>query len=386
MYGSSASTLSQPPLLPIYKNDKPTLTSDDVEIPNCPSHMISSLSWSEARGRLVLCATAWDGTASAWDVEPQPDASTGRTVNNLNVTPISQHRSPSGYPVLCSTVSPEGVLYFGTCDRGVWAETLGGSESGGGPQQVAEHSQPVKSIAWIDEIGVLATGSWDCTTRFWDTRQQQPLAEVNCGAPVQDMDFSTAPLVTILCARKTILYDLQSRNVMQEIQPYHAVRHQLRCIANFKDQTGFAAGSVDGRIMVHYYADQGNTPPPPGKKSFSFRAHRAEINSSSGQPNSVFPVNGVSCHPLGTLLSVGGNGSVTTWDKESQDILQDFKVGYLPLSASALNSAGTLFAFASSYDWSRGPEHYRTDRSSRLTVKMLKPAHVQPKNRNTASS
>lgn len=38
--------------------------------------------------------------------------------------------------------------------------------SGGQPQQVAQHDAPVKEIAWIPQMSLLVSGSWDKTLRF----------------------------------------------------------------------------------------------------------------------------------------------------------------------------------------------------------------------------
>ena len=43
----------------------------------------------------------------------------------------------------------------------------------GGPATAAvigRHDQPVKSVHWIQQHNLLATGSWDASVRFWDLR------------------------------------------------------------------------------------------------------------------------------------------------------------------------------------------------------------------------
>jgi WD40 repeat protein len=37
--------------------------------------------------------------------------------------------------------------------------------SGGQPQQIAQHDAPVKEIAWISQMNLLVSGSWDKTLR-----------------------------------------------------------------------------------------------------------------------------------------------------------------------------------------------------------------------------
>lgn len=50
----------------------------------------------------------------------------------------------------------------------------------GQPSQVAQHDAPIKSIKWIDANGqgLLATGSWDKTIKYWDLRSQNAVASV----------------------------------------------------------------------------------------------------------------------------------------------------------------------------------------------------------------
>lgn len=38
--------------------------------------------------------------------------------------------------------------------------------SGGQPVTVAMHDAPIKEIAWIPEMNVLVTGSWDKTLKY----------------------------------------------------------------------------------------------------------------------------------------------------------------------------------------------------------------------------
>lgn len=66
------------------------------------------------------------------------------------------------WKVLCSTWKDDGSTVFsGGCDKQVKMWPL----SGGQPVTVAMHDAPVKEIAWIPEMSLLVTGSWDKTLR-----------------------------------------------------------------------------------------------------------------------------------------------------------------------------------------------------------------------------
>lgn len=67
------------------------------------------------------------------------------------------------HQVLCSTWKDDGTTVFsGGCDKTVKMWPL---MSGGQPTTVAAHDAPVKEIAWIQQMNLLVTGSWDKTLR-----------------------------------------------------------------------------------------------------------------------------------------------------------------------------------------------------------------------------
>jgi mRNA export factor len=65
--------------------------------------------------------------------------------------------------VLCSAWKEDGSsVFFGGCDKQAKLWSLG---SGGQAQTVAMHDAPIKELAWIPEMNLLATGSWDKTIK-----------------------------------------------------------------------------------------------------------------------------------------------------------------------------------------------------------------------------
>ncbi|KAK7293575.1 hypothetical protein RJT34_16443 [Clitoria ternatea] len=47
--------------------------------------------------------------------------------------------------------------------------------SGGQPMTVAMHDAPIKDLAWIQEMNLLAIKSLDKTLKYWDTRLSNPV-------------------------------------------------------------------------------------------------------------------------------------------------------------------------------------------------------------------
>lgn len=65
--------------------------------------------------------------------------------------------------VLCSAWKDDGTTVFtGGCDKQVKMWPL---LSGGQPTTVAMHDAPVKEVAWIPQMNLLVSGSWDKTVR-----------------------------------------------------------------------------------------------------------------------------------------------------------------------------------------------------------------------------
>lgn len=65
--------------------------------------------------------------------------------------------------VLCSTWKDDGMTVFsGGCDKTVKMWPL---MTGGQPATVAAHDAPVKELAWIPQMNLLVTGSWDKTLK-----------------------------------------------------------------------------------------------------------------------------------------------------------------------------------------------------------------------------
>jgi len=123
-------------------------------------------------------------------------------------------------------------------------------------------------------------------------------------------------------------------------------RYQSRCIAAFPDQRGFCLGSIEGRVAVHHVnkADE--------QKNFAFKCHR-ENNLD------IYSVNCIAFHPtFGTFATTGSDGTFNFWDKDSRQRLKAFTKGSLPIPVGRFSRDGAIFAYAASYDWSKGSEHY----------------------------
>lgn len=78
----------------------------------------------------------------------------------------------------------------------------------------------------------------------------------------------------------------------------------------------------------------------------------------------IFSVNSIEFHPqFGTFVTAGSDGTYNFWDKDSKQRLKAMqKCQYgpdpAPIPCGAFNSDGSIYAYAVSYDWSRGFQAY----------------------------
>lgn len=77
---------------------------------------------------------------------------------------------------------------------------------------IGQHSQPIRCVEYLKELGVVATGSWDNTLRLWDPRM--PLGK-NCVTLIQlpgkvfSMAQSGTCMVVGTSGRHVLIYDLR---------------------------------------------------------------------------------------------------------------------------------------------------------------------------------
>lgn len=109
-------------------------------------------------------------------------------------------------------------------------------------------------------------------------------------------------------------------------------------------------------------------------QNFSFKCHRKDQSPTQKDQTMVFAVNDINFHPVhGTFSTAGADGTVNFWDKDARTRLKslfEHKSGFDdklksrttpafepapgPISATAFNRTGNIFAYAVSYDWSKG--------------------------------
>jgi mRNA export factor len=112
------------------------------------------------------------------------------------------------------------------------------------------------------------------------------------------------------------------------------------------------------------------------RKCFSFKCHRDETKN-------VYAVNDISFHPgYGTFSTAGADGTVSFWDKDSKKRLTTLPKANNTIACTAFNRTGNIFAYAVSYDWTKGHQAHATQgNTNRLMLHAVKDEEVRSQNR-----
>ncbi|KAF3523346.1 hypothetical protein F2Q69_00049897 [Brassica cretica] len=342
------------------------------EVTPSPSDSISSLSFSPRAD--VLVATSWDNQVRCWEI-----SRSGTSLSSAPKASISHDQ-----PVLCSAWKDDGTTVFsGGCDKQAKMWPL---LSGGQPVTVAVHDAPIVDMAWIPGMNLLVTGSWDKTLKYWDTRQQTPVHTQQLPDKCYSLSVKHPLLVVGTADRNLIVYNLQNPQARSFALLFlmfmtctefkrivSPLKYQTRCVAAFPDQQGFLVGSIEGRVGVHHLDGSQQD------KNFTFKCHR--------DGNDIYSVNALNFHPVhGTFATAGSDGAFHFWDKDNKQRLKVMSRCSQPITCSSFNHDGSIYAYASCYDWSKGAEnHNPATAKSSIFLHLPEESEVKAKPKVTTS-
>ncbi|KAF8733232.1 hypothetical protein AX14_004016 [Amanita brunnescens Koide BX004] len=262
-----------------------TSVDKDIEVPQPPGDSISCLAFSSQADYLAV--GSWDNSVRVYEV-----GANGQTQGKA----VMQHDGP----VLGVCWNKEGnkVLSAGTDNAGRMFDLVTGQSV-----QVAQHSAPIKAVKWIDapQGGILVTGSWDKTIKYWDVRSSTPVATVQLPERCYTLDVQYPLMVVGTAERHVQIFNLT--NPGAAFKTLHSpLKWQTRVVTCFtaSEKSGFAIGSVEGRVAIQFADDQNSM------NNYSFRCHRRDTTPNSKDQALIFAVNDIAFHPIhGTFATCG---------------------------------------------------------------------------------
>ncbi|KAL8946857.1 MAG: hypothetical protein Q9222_006799 [Ikaeria aurantiellina] len=313
--------------------------SKDVALNAPPEDGISDLKFSPQSEHLAVAS--WDKKVRIYEINAQ-GGSEGKA--------LFEHEQP----VLGCCWSKDGTKVVGAgADKAARMMDLSSGNTTTA-QQVAAHDQPIRCARFVDVPGqngqMLVTGSWDKTIKYWDLRQSTPVGSIACQERVYSLDVMNTLLVVGTADRYIDIVNLSDPGKFYKtIQS--PLKWQTRVVTCFNDGSGFAVGSVEGRCAIQYVEDKDSS------ANFSFKCHRSPTpgpNPSNSNTN-VYSVNAISFHPQhGTFSTAGSDGTFHFWDKDAKHRLKGYPEVGGSISATDFSRQGNIFAYAVSYDWSKG--------------------------------
>jgi cell cycle arrest protein BUB3 len=160
------------------------------------------------------------------------------------------------------------------------------------------------------------------------------------------MGLSGNRLVVGTTDRHVIIYDVRSLS-QPEQRRESSLMNQTRIIRGFPDTTGYALGSIEGRVAVEYF----NPDPNVQKNKYAFKCHRKTV----GKTQVLYPINAMAFHPkYGTFATGGCDGIVNVWDGANKKRICLYPTYATSISALNFNSTGDKLAVAASYTWEEG--------------------------------
>jgi len=345
-------------------NRPASIAPNDCNVPQAGDDGISSLSWSPTAN--ILVSSNWDSGVRCWEVMEQN--------GQIQANPKAKVTHENSSPVLSTCFSPDGSTVFsGGCDKAVRMWQLGQAPpSNNVAQQIGAHDAPVKAVGYLPSTSLVVSGGWDRKLKFWDTRQPNPVGQLELPERIYDLDVRNNLMVVATAGRHIISYDVtgQPREFSSKESP---LKYQSRCISCFADTTGFAVGSIEGRVGIHYLQKV------PGKESFAFKCHRQDSN--------VYAVNDIAFHTqFGTFATVGADGVVNFWDMDNKQRLKGFAAIQRPIPCASFNALGNLFAYASSYDWSKGSHFHAPGTPNEIFIHYTLEDEIKPKGKKVGST
>lgn len=305
----------------------------------------------------LLVSSSWDACVRLHDV----------VRNELKAK--YQHRAPA---LTCCFVDRAHIASGGT-DRVVKLfDANTGAES-----VVGTHDAAVRCLESLPMTrgreALLVSGSWDSTCNFWDARAPRCVASAKLPGKVFSMSAAEDRVVAALSGRAVVIFDVAHSLTVPEQQRESSLKYQTRSVRCFPDGTGYALGSVEGRVAIEFF----DVEPSVQARKYAFKCHRTR---SADGTDTVYPVNAIAFHGgYGTLATGGCDGNVFLWDAINRKRLAQLRKFPTSIASLAFSSTGKMLAIASSYTFEEGEKPDTPP--DQIFIREMADAEVKPRPR-----
>lgn len=341
---------------------------NDITINNGPEDSITDLAFSPQQD--LLAVASWDKKVRVYEIDPNTGNNQGRALFEHD-GPVFSARWSSDGKRICSGGADKQVKLFDLATQQT--------------QQIGVHDAPVRSVRSVlcgpANTEVVVSGLWDKTLKYWDMRSPQPISVISLPERVYCMDSSQKLLVVGCADRHLAIIDLTNpQQIFKSIMS--PLKYQTRALACYPQGNGYAIASIEGRCAIQYIDDAEQL-----KSGFSFRCHRKTPTTNTtartllmNSETHIYTVNAISFHPIhGTFSTAGLDGTFCFWDKDAKQRLKNFPNVGAPITATAFNLNGSIFAYARGYDWAQGHQGNRQDIPTDVKLHPLKDDEIKQK-------
>lgn len=330
------------------EEDRGTLLNDP------PTDGISSLKFLGQYSSTLLLASSWDSTTRLYD-----------TARNSSCHSFSFQKPQLAS---CFNDTTGTVGFSGGLDNEIHYLDLSMGHVG----TFGKHSNATSCLQWSAENNALVSGGWDGCIKCWDVRQGQnePISSAKVSERVYALSATARKVVVVVDDKKLLIFDTRNLTSPAEVKD-SPLKNQTRSVVCFPDSSGYAIGSIEGRIAVEYFDSTAEIQ----QKKYAFKCHR--------KGDLAYPVNALAAHPVyGTFASGGCDGTVSLWDGGNRKKLTQLPEYPTSISSLAFSSDGTVLAIASSYTYEEGEKDHPSDQ---IYLKTIQDYDVKPRPKQTVT-
>lgn len=335
----------------------------DVLVANSPEDTVLELQFSPTAD--ILAAALWDKKVRLYQIDVGSGGNQGLA--------LYEHDGPV---LSCAWLADGARVCSGGVDKLVKLFDVALQQA----QQIGAHDAPVRSVRSVQcgptNTEVVVLGLWDKTLKYWDMRQPQPISTLTLPERVYLMDAAQKLLVVGCAERHLAVINLENPQAIFKTSML-PLKFQTSVVRCYPTGEGFAVALIEGRCAIQYISEQEQL-----QRGFSFRCHRKSNSTvrTLGQETQVYAVNDMLFHPVyGTFATAGLDGQFTFWDKDAKQRLKSFPSVEAPVTATAFNRTGQIFAYARGYDWAQGHQGSRPDQVTDVKLHATNDEETKPK-------